>query len=62
MSTAKITGEFDKATLEAMTSQVVQKVLKDLFMRDVPIMAFSVVWKQYVENSNGTIVIKKGKA
>lgn len=62
VSANNITGEFDKATLEALVSQVVQKVLKDLFMRDVQIMAANVVWKQYVENSNGTIVIKKGKS
>jgi hypothetical protein len=62
VSTNNITGEFDKATLEALVSQVVHKVLKDLFMRDVQIMASNVVWKQYVANSNGTIVIKNGKA
>lgn len=62
VSTNKITGEFDKATLEALASQVVQKVLKDLFMRDMQIMTANAVWKQYVAGSNGTIVIKKGKA
>ncbi|AXU95907.1 hypothetical protein CI789_12080 [Erwinia persicina] len=62
VSANNIRGEFDKATLEALVSQVVQKVLKDLFMRDVQIMAANVVWKQYVDNSNGTIVIKKGKS
>lgn len=62
VSANNIRGEFDKATLEALVSQVVQKVLKDLFMRDLQIMAANVVWKQYVDNSNGTIVIKKGKS
>lgn len=48
MITNSIDGEFDKATLNCVAMSVVEKVLKDLFMRDVKIMVSNAVWNQYV--------------
>lgn len=62
MITNSIDGEFDKATLNCVAMSVVEKVLKDLFMRDVKIMVSNAVWNQYVGESNGTLIIKKDKA
>lgn len=62
MITNCVDGEFDKATLNCVATSIVEKVLKDLFMRDVKIMVSNVVWKQYVGESNGTLFIKKDKA
>ncbi|MEQ9871979.1 hypothetical protein ABRP77_22520 [Pectobacterium odoriferum] len=62
ISTNNITGEFDKLTIERLASAVVEKVLKDLFMRDVKMMANNAIWKQFVGESDSTIMIKKGKS
>ncbi|MBN3214604.1 hypothetical protein H5A45_01015 [Pectobacterium polaris] len=62
ISTNNITGEFDKFTIERLASAVVEKVLKDLFMRDVKMMANNAIWKQFVGESDSTIIIKNGKS